>query len=182
VPQIIDNAHGRTGRPRTAGWWTSAPPVKRLNLLRLPPDFTGIHRCLRCPAHCCQNAKAAQYGDHTQARHQVAGSGSTSRSFLFKADAEAWARQREAEIDRGELRANRGALRSITLGGLLQRYGAEISPTKKGCESEVYRVRAMRANAIAHTTLDKLTTARLALFRDVSGKSRRLASGANWLC
>ena len=105
-------------------------------------------------------------GTKWQAQVRRQGHPPITRSFLLKADAEAWARQREAEIERGELQANRGALRSITLGKLLERYEAEVSPKKKGCTSEGYRLRAMRARAIADTTLDKLTTARIALFRD----------------
>jgi hypothetical protein len=104
----------------------------------------------------------------TKWRAQVRRQGhpAVTRSFLLKADAEAWARQKEAELEQGELPVDRGALRSLTLGALLERYEAEVSPTKKGCESEGYRLRAMRARSIAGTTLDKLTTARIALFRD----------------
>jgi integrase len=105
-------------------------------------------------------------GNKWQAQVRRRGHPAVTQSFLFKADAEAWARQKEAEIERGDLPVDRGALRSMTLGRLLERYEAEVSPTKKGCASEGYRLRAMRARAIADTTLDKLTTARIASFRD----------------
>jgi hypothetical protein len=54
-----------------------------------------------------------------------------NRTFNTKAEAEAWARQVEAKMDRGEFVDLKEAERN-TLGDLLLRYSEQISPQKKG--------------------------------------------------
>jgi integrase len=88
-----------------------------------------------------------------------------SRSFTYKSDAEAWARAQEVDIERGALTVDKHKLRSTTLGSLLKRYETEVSPTKKGCRSEVYRLRTMQNHVVANMTLDRLSTSELATYR-----------------
>src|SRR5262249_20633905 len=54
-----------------------------------------------------------------------------SRTFRLRADAELWARQLEAELDRGGLPTDSRRFRSQTLADLLRRYEAEIVPRKR---------------------------------------------------
>jgi hypothetical protein len=63
-----------------------------------------------------------------------------TRSFRHKADAEAWARQVEAGLDRGDAPGNRRLLKGQTLGDLLNRYRASVTPKKKGAPQEGHRL------------------------------------------
>src|SRR6201987_5152349 len=88
----------------------------------------------------CHNAGTARdrHGDHlrrgatwqVQVRRQ--GHATLSRTFRLKGDAEQWARQTEAEIDRGELPMDTRVLRSHTLAQLLERYSSTVVPRKRG--------------------------------------------------
>jgi hypothetical protein len=60
-----------------------------------------------------------------------------SKSFLTKADAEAWARLTEAEMVRGVFIKRTDAERT-TLAEALGRYEKEVTPTKKGKDAETY--------------------------------------------
>jgi integrase len=70
-----------------------------------------------------------------------------SRAFAVRADAEAWSREIESEMDRGVF-VRRDLAESITLKELIERYAAEVVPTHKGKESE-----ALRCDALAKTDL-----------------------------
>lgn len=89
-----------------------------------------------------------------------------AKSFETKADAEKWARNLEAELDRcGTLPDTRLAER-MTIRDLLERYLHEITPHKRSASSEGYRVKALMARAIAHRTLTMLSSADVAAYRD----------------
>ena len=60
------------------------------------------------------------------------GCAALSQSFLTKSDAEAWGRQKEVELDRGEVIVSDQSLKTHTLGALLTRYLEEEAPTKRG--------------------------------------------------
>ena len=70
-----------------------------------------------------------------------------SRAFGTRADAEAWAREIESDMDRGVF-VRRDLAESTTLKELLERYAAEVVPGHKGRESE-----ALRCSALAQTPL-----------------------------
>lgn len=91
--------------------------------------------------------------------------GEQSRTFAKKADAEAWARKLESEIERGVWRDTDEAERT-TLAEALERYEREVSPRKKGAEQEAYRVRALRRLPLAKMTLARIRGADIAAFRD----------------
>src|SRR6516162_11923872 len=76
-----------------------------------------------------------------QVRRQ--GHAALSRTFRLKADAEQWARQKEAELDRGELPVDTRVLRSHTLAHLLERYTATVVPRKRGASRERYMLRVV---------------------------------------
>jgi hypothetical protein len=62
------------------------------------------------------------------------GLGSVSRSFINKKDAEAWARQTEAAIERGSYdpkpKPDAPDTKAITLGQLIERYRDQVSVSK----------------------------------------------------
>ena len=91
--------------------------------------------------------------------------GEQSRTFAKKADAEAWARKLESEIERGVWRDTDEAERT-TLAEALERYEREVTPRKKGAEQEAYRVRALRRLPLARRTLARIRGADIAAFRD----------------
>ena len=99
-----------------------------------------------------------------QVRRQ--GSRPFTRTFHLKADADLWARQREAEIDRGELPVDHRALRSITLARLLERYRDTVTPRKRGAPQERYKLRVLLAHPISQLSLERLTATEIAAYRD----------------
>ena len=88
------------------------------------------------------------------------------RTFRTKADAQRWARDREAAIDRGEESCSRSLLRGTTLGDLIDRYIAEVTPTKRSAESERLRLGKMRGHNVASLSLADLSVAAITGYRD----------------
>jgi integrase len=89
-----------------------------------------------------------------------------SRTFRLKSDAELWARQKEAQLDRGELPVDTRVLRSHTLADLLERYAATIVPRKRGAGRELYMLRVILRHPMARLSLHRLTPAEVAKYRD----------------
>ncbi len=91
---------------------------------------------------------------------------SLSRSFKAKANADAWARQTEAAMERGEVQLiDHDALRE-PLGSILARYRDIITPSKKGASVEAYRIGTWLEHPISKIPLAKLTPELVANFRD----------------
>ncbi|WP_319519006.1 site-specific integrase [uncultured Martelella sp.] len=95
------------------------------------------------------------------------------KSFDSKADAEKWARDLEAQVDRFGAAPDTQLLEVTTLGNLLERYQREVSPTKRGAVQEVQRIDVLRRHDLAYRTLIGLSQQDIASFRD-----ERLASVA----
>ncbi len=89
-----------------------------------------------------------------------------SQSFLTKSDAEAWGRQKEVELDRGEVIVSDQSLKKHTLGALLTRYLKEVTPTKRGRLPESARIRAMLRPSIVGANLSPLRPSVLAAYSD----------------
>ena len=89
-----------------------------------------------------------------------------SRSFLLRADAEAWGRQKEVELDRGEFVWQTNANPKMTVGDLLTRYLTEITPAKRGDVPEAARIKTMLKAELATTRLKLLKSAHIASYRD----------------
>ena len=64
--------------------------------------------------------------------------GSRSRTFVFKQDAERWARKMEAQFDQGEFQQLR--TKDVLLHDLIDRYRREITPSKKSRDTEEIRL------------------------------------------
>ena len=89
-----------------------------------------------------------------------------SKSFLLRADAEAWGRQKEVELDRGEFSWQTNANPKLTVADLLSRYLTEITPTKRGHVPEAARIKAMLNTELAATRLRLLKPTHIASYRD----------------
>ena len=66
------------------------------------------------------------------------------KSFDSKADAEKWARDLQAQVDRFGAAPDTRLLEVTTLGNLLERYQREVSPTKRGAVQEIQRIDVLR--------------------------------------
>jgi integrase len=101
-----------------------------------------------------------------------------SRTFRLKSNAEVWAREKEAQLDRSELPVDTRSLRSHTLADLLERYAATIMPRKRSADRERYMLRVVLRHPMARLSLHRLTPAEVARYRDdrlaaVSGETVR---------
>lgn len=110
-------------------------------------------------------------GEKWQAKVRRDGYPPMSKTFARRADAEAWARQQEAEMDRGAWR-DRSSADSTTFYALLERYLKDVVPTKRGAEVEALRVKTLMRDEVTHYKLSALSPLILAEWRD-----RRLAAG-----
>ena len=99
-----------------------------------------------------------------QVRRQ--GHPSISRSFSARADAVTWARQTESDLDRKALTADPRALDRLPLGNILQRYKESVTPRKRGCLQERYRIDQLAASPMAKVSLGRLTPGLIAKYRD----------------
>ena len=106
-----------------------------------------------------------------QAQIRKAGYPQQSKTFESRAEAEAWARALESEMDRGVF-VSRAQAEQTTLGEALERYLREVTPTKKGAQHEERKIRRWQARDLARRPLASIRGADLAEFRD-----QRLAEG-----
>jgi integrase len=88
-----------------------------------------------------------------------------AKTFISKHEADRWARESELKIERGIFRDLDEAHRT-TLKELLQRYADEVSVKKKSAKNERYKIGKLCRMNIAKTTLAKLTSTKIAKFRD----------------
>ena len=97
------------------------------------------------------------------------GYGRHYKTFDTKAEAEAWARQIEGEMDRGVDRAvfvSRVEAETTTLHEALDRYEREVTPGKKGRADERYKLDVWRRSALAARPLASIQGKDLAAWRD----------------
>lgn len=101
-----------------------------------------------------------------QAQVRRRGMKSRCKSFDSKLEAEKWARDLEAQVDRFGAAPDTKILERTTLGQLLERYQLEISPTKRGSVQEIQRIGVLRRHDLAYRTLIGLSQQDIASFRD----------------
>jgi integrase len=89
-----------------------------------------------------------------------------SRTFTSKRDAEVWARDAEAKIDRGDIPWAQAQKSKTTLGDLLRRYESEVTPRKRSAEVEQYKIGLILRHQISSLPLTSLTSSEVARFRD----------------
>ncbi len=107
-----------------------------------------------------------------QAKIRRDGYPSQSKTFNTKAEAEAWARAQESEMDRGAWR-DRSKADTTTLYKLLERYAKDVAPTKRGAATEILRLKTLMRDSLSKHKLSALSPLVVADWRD-----RRLHAGA----
>jgi len=100
-----------------------------------------------------------------RARVRRTGYPAQSNTLPSRAEAEAWARLIESEMDRGVWQSRSEAERT-TLGEVLARYRAEVTPAHKGALKEGNRLKAIEGRPIAQRRLASLRSADIAKYRD----------------
>lgn len=110
-------------------------------------------------------ASFRQRGGKWQARVLRNGYPDQTKSFETKADAEKWARALESEIDKGQF-VNVSEAQRTTLGDVIARYMAEVTPTMKGATEDTIRLKAIMRRPIARWSMANLSAARIAAYRD----------------
>lgn len=101
-----------------------------------------------------------------QGQIRVKGAPILSRTFPTKADAHRWIRSTETDIDTRGLPTNRRSLSKVRLADLLERYCDEVTPKKRGHRREACTIRLALNDPLASLSLDALTEAHAAEFRD----------------
>lgn len=88
-----------------------------------------------------------------------------TKTFDKKAEAEAWAREIESEMDRGDY-VSRAEAERTTLAMALDRYEREYTSQKKGALQERTRIRWWKKQPLAHRPLALIRSSDLAAYRD----------------
>ena len=88
-------------------------------------------------------------GETWQAQVRRSGYPALTKSFATRADAVAWAREKERAIDRAELPTDIKELKRLTVADLLRRYELEITPRKRGAAFERSRIRQLLAHRMS---------------------------------
>lgn len=88
-----------------------------------------------------------------------------TQTFLTKVDAEKWSRSIESEMDRGSF-ISRTPAEKITLKEIITLYMTEVSPTHRGYETEIIKLRAMQRHKMSSLSLANVTPKVIAEYRD----------------
>jgi len=110
-------------------------------------------------------------GDKWQARVHRKDHSPVVKSFNTKADAVKWARHTESQLDLGTL-APKKAMPPLTR--IVDRYLAEVTPTKKGAAQELNRGRQIASTSLGSMQLDKITSEVVSRYRD--GRLREVSN------
>ena len=100
---------------------------------------------------------------------------SISKTFLSKGSATKWAREIELKIEKETYEDFRDSA-SITLGQLILRYRDEITPNKKGAQTETYKLNYLSRLPIAKTKILRLTTKKVLEFKKSISVGRKPAT------
>jgi integrase len=100
------------------------------------------------------------------ARVRLTGHPEVTRTFPSRQDAIAWANERERLLLQGLGAAMRGA-DQLTLYDALDRYAREVTPSKRGQQQELSRLRRWQQNPMATQALSQIRAADFARFRDI---------------
>jgi len=101
-----------------------------------------------------------------QARVNRTGFPAEVKSFEKRSEAQRWARTIEAAMDRGAHQSPAEA-NEVLLRDVLERYMAEVSPSKRGHLDEVIRIRFLQRAKMAGYSMSKLSPEVVAGFRDM---------------
>jgi integrase len=100
-----------------------------------------------------------------QARVQRKGQLPVSKSFQSKEDAQRWARQIEAEIDKGSY-TNIALAERTLFKDVIERYIQEVTLKTRSKKEDTYRLRALARHPIAKLRMTAVTPIKVAEYRD----------------
>lgn len=101
-----------------------------------------------------------------QAQVRRKGHKSMSKSFLYRKDAEAWARTTEREIDNGSEIIDKTVLTTISLADILIRYRDTITVKKRRAKVETFCINAFLRHKCSKLLLSEITPKTFASYRD----------------
>lgn len=101
-----------------------------------------------------------------QARVQRHGHPDLSKSFKSHADAVAWARKLESDIDYKVISPHLQLNNKVTLGELLERYRRDITAHKKHPSVECYRIAMLLRHTISSKNINEIKSSDIAKWRD----------------
>lgn len=110
-------------------------------------------------------ATLRERNDRWQVMVRRKGQPAVTKTFTERRDAEAWARLIEVEIERGVF-VDRSDADKITLGDVLKRYREEVTPLKKGADTEGVRLSALARHKMARLAMSAITSKVIAAYRD----------------
>ena len=102
------------------------------------------------------------------------------KGFTLKEDAEKYAREKEAQIDKGFLVTYEEAQKT-KLSELLERYRTEITSKKKGATEEDYKIKYLQTLPICDIYLISVTPTRIAKLRDALLADRKPGTVCKYL-
>ena len=94
-----------------------------------------------------------------------------TKTLPTKAEASAWARMIEGKMELGLLPPSETPLKTTTLGDIIDRYMAEVSPRKRSVATELQRLGKLRDAAICQLSLSDLSGVHLSAYRDLRLKT-----------
>jgi len=103
-----------------------------------------------------------------------------TKSFVLKSDAEKYAREKEAQIDKGFLVSYEEAQKT-KLGELLERYRTEITSKKKSNETEDFKIKYLQTLPICDIYLISITPTKIAKLRDALLADRKPGTVCKYL-
>lgn len=94
------------------------------------------------------------------------GQSALSCTFIYRKDAQEWARDIEVRQKRGFTPVDTRALRNTTLGDLFERHTRTITATNREAEIETMRIAGLRRSDMAKLSLAAATSDKFAEYRD----------------
>ena len=115
-------------------------------------------------------AQITKRGDlQWRARVRVKGYPDQSRTFMYREDAEKWARATERELETAGF-VDRREAEKTTLRSVLERYAQEVTPSKKSAEIEAIKIGVLlKDKALANLKMSAITSSAVAAWRDRRG-------------
>jgi len=100
-----------------------------------------------------------------EARVRVKGHSTYCKSFTQKSDALAWSKSVEVGLETGITPLTK-VHKTFSFRDAVEKYLQEVSPSKKGHQSECYRLKKLLASSLAKRCLTDIKTADVRLFRE----------------
>ncbi len=111
-------------------------------------------------------ANIRKRGSFWQAQVRKTGHPQQTKTFKNKSDAVLWAKSVEVDIERSVLPQSARSLKQIMVSSLIDKYLAEITPSKKSAQKETYRLKRIQRHRLARKTLSELLPRDIANYRD----------------